>query len=170
MLSETLEGTSDTHTQDYTNQYKHSDALDSRGEAVNHVCIFDEHQIQPTASPLPACGHAHLLPPSLKQLSDLLKTTRWAQTVKWSLLQLVIGGSVAKAPLGGAVWKQSCSSSPAVFCTHKVFTWFKGLLCFYVMFAWLMGGVSYCVCPLTLLCSEGKAPMPTLVVYAFTTP
>lgn len=54
--------------------------LNSRCESIYHVCIFDEHQIQPTTSPLSACGHTHLLPPRLKKIPDVLETTRWAET------------------------------------------------------------------------------------------
>lgn len=50
--------------------------LNSRCESIYHVCIFDEHQIQPTTSPLSPCGHTHLLPPRLKKISDVLETTR----------------------------------------------------------------------------------------------
>lgn len=59
-----------------------------RGEAINHVCICDEHQVQPTTSPLPSCGHAHFLPTGLKQLSDLLRTTTREQKGRHALIFL----------------------------------------------------------------------------------
>lgn len=67
--------------------------MNSRGESINHVCIFDEHQVQPTTSPLPACGHTHLLPSALQKLTDVLQTTDCDSS-----------SDAARAPLGGAIY------------------------------------------------------------------
>lgn len=81
-----------------------------------------------------------------------------SQTNKHSVLPLLLCSSEAKPPLGGVVWKES--NLPAA---HKVSAQIRELFM-------LQGGVRYIVRSLTLFCSEGKAPMPTLVVYALTTP
>lgn len=47
----------------------------SRGEAVDHVSISDDNEIQPAATPLPSCGHTHLVTPCLQQLSHCLHQT-----------------------------------------------------------------------------------------------
>jgi len=47
----------------------------SRSEAINHVGIFNKHQIQPTTSPFATCGHAHFLASRLQELSGFLRTS-----------------------------------------------------------------------------------------------
>lgn len=66
--------------------------MNSRCESIDHVCIFEEHQVQPTASPLPARGHPHLLPSGLQKLPDVLQTTDSDS-----------GSDAPKPPLGGAI-------------------------------------------------------------------
>lgn len=44
-----------------------------RREAVDHVGVSDQDQVQPPAPPLSTCGHAELSPPGLQQLPDLLQ-------------------------------------------------------------------------------------------------
>ena len=44
-----------------------------RAEAVDHVGVSDQDEVQPTAAPLPACGHAHLSTPALQQGPGLLE-------------------------------------------------------------------------------------------------
>lgn len=66
---------------------------------------------------------------------------------KWRLVQFVLGSSVAKPPLDGAVWKQSYPPSPsAVYCTYQVITWIKGIKVFQVLFEyWWVVEVTRCV-------------------------
>ena len=56
-----------------------------RGESVDHVGISQDHQVQPAAAPLPACGHAPLMAAALQQVPDLLRVTERAQGLRgWS--------------------------------------------------------------------------------------
>lgn len=168
----------------------HTCKVDLRGESINHVCIFNEYQIQPTTSPLPACGHAHLLPPSLKKLPDILKTD--------SQMKFITAGyrwQCSKTSSGWCCWKTKLlivtSCCILYISRHNTMFWpcrkgeyhmkvkegrfddWHDLKDFHVFMSCLHIDGWYkllCVCALTLLCSEGKAPMPTLVVYALTTP
>ena len=45
----------------------------SRGEAINHVSVSDDDEIQPATASLPSCGYAHLMTPRLQQLSHRLQ-------------------------------------------------------------------------------------------------
>lgn len=200
------------------------------------MCICDEHQVQPTTSPLPSCGHAHFLPTGLKQLSNLLRTTTWEQKGRhaliflfslkgcqtlnltwktivstsfkennrnnhrlhsgfsfrheqvsqtesshswllvaaehflWVVLFVTLRCSLIKSIIPGCVDKItftkpsdfSVSFSDTLHTAHA--PWAERLSVMWSHACTLMGGISYCVCLLTLLCSEGKAPMPTLVV------
>ena len=47
-----------------------------RSESVDHVGISQDHQVQPAAAPLPACGHAPLMASALQQVPDLLRGDR----------------------------------------------------------------------------------------------
>lgn len=47
----------------------------SRGEAVDHMSVSDDNQIQPTTASLPPCGHTNLVTSCLQQLSNCLKFT-----------------------------------------------------------------------------------------------
>lgn len=47
---------------------------DSRCEAIDHVRIFNNDEIQPATTSLPSCGHPHFVTPGLQQLSDCLKS------------------------------------------------------------------------------------------------
>lgn len=43
-----------------------------RSEAVDHVSVSEDHQVQPAAAPLPARGHAPLMATVLQQISNFL--------------------------------------------------------------------------------------------------
>lgn len=43
-----------------------------RAKSIDHVGVFHQHKVQPTAAALPACGDAKFTPPGLQQLSHLL--------------------------------------------------------------------------------------------------
>lgn len=45
-----------------------------RREAVDHVGVPDQNQVQPTTAPPPARRHAKLSPSGLQQIPSLLKT------------------------------------------------------------------------------------------------
>lgn len=60
------------------NVYKHPTICQhwpkhSRCEAIDHVRIFNNDEIQPATTSLPSCGHPHFVTPGLQQLSDCLK-------------------------------------------------------------------------------------------------
>lgn len=55
-------------------QFEEVKSSHSRSEAIDHMSIFNEHQVQPTTSSLPARGHTKFLTPTLEQFSDLLHT------------------------------------------------------------------------------------------------
>ena len=42
-------------------------------EVVDHVCIFDDHQVEPAAAPLPSGGHSKLSPNRLELLTIILQ-------------------------------------------------------------------------------------------------
>ena len=42
-------------------------------EAINHMSVSDDDKIQPAATALPSCGHAHLVTLGLQQLSYRLQ-------------------------------------------------------------------------------------------------
>lgn len=44
-----------------SDSFKDWNKKNSRCESVDHVCIFKNNQIQPTAASLSACSHAHLM-------------------------------------------------------------------------------------------------------------
>lgn len=45
----------------------------SRCEAIDHVRIFNNDEIQPATTSLPSCGHPNFVTPGLQQLSYCLK-------------------------------------------------------------------------------------------------
>lgn len=46
----------------------------SRGEAINHMSVSDNDEIQPATASLPSCGYTHLMTSRLQQLSYCLKS------------------------------------------------------------------------------------------------
>lgn len=46
----------------------------SRGEAINHMSVSDNDEIQPATASLPSCGYTHLMTSCLQQLSYCLKS------------------------------------------------------------------------------------------------
>lgn len=44
-----------------------------RREAIDHVGVSDQNQVQPTTTPPPTRRHAELSPSGLQQISSLLK-------------------------------------------------------------------------------------------------
>lgn len=138
--------------------------VNSRGESINHVCIFDEHQVQPTTSPLPACGHTHLLPSGLQKLTDVLQTTHsvilaaMRQSIHWV------------TPFTRATFKMiTCRACKWRHPVEILKNYYMDLSSKYFEVRFEYERVMEARA-LTLLCSVGNAPMPTLVVYALTTP
>lgn len=53
-----------------------------RREAVDHVGVSDQNQVQPTAAPPPARRHAELSPSALQQIADVLQSQQEVKPVK----------------------------------------------------------------------------------------
>lgn len=54
-----------------------------RSEAIDHVRVFQGHQVQPAAAPLSACGHPPLMAAVLQQVSNFLQRQEGTHVAQW---------------------------------------------------------------------------------------